>query len=190
MTRVRIALLVVLLLPVLEAQDGFVDLFPTGDLSDWVEEFHPRVRERAAQEDLKAFSIKDGVLHCDGSVGNVGFIRHKKKYCDFDLRVEFRAPAGANTGICFRAPPYDRPTPAHTGFELQLWLADIDDPDHQTGALYSVTPSLTKLVLAPKQWHNARVLASGPKIRAWIDGVLVQDFDQSAHEDTTYRESR
>jgi 3-keto-disaccharide hydrolase len=88
------ALFVLLLLPALVAQDGFVDLLATDDLSDWVEEYHPRERARAAQENLKAFSIKDGVLHCDGSVGNVGFIRHKEEYCDFDLRIEFRAPAG------------------------------------------------------------------------------------------------
>ncbi len=169
------------------AQDDFVDLLASTDLSEWVEEFHARARERAAAENLTAFSLRDGILHCDGSVGNIGFIRHKQQFCDFELRVEFRAPEGTNNGICFRAPSYTAKTPAHTGFELQLWLKETDNPTARTGAFYSVNPPLATVRLAPEKWHTARIVCDGPRIRAWLDGALVQDFDQSAHELTKDR---
>ncbi len=164
-----------------------LDLLGAPDLRDWVEEFHPRLRERAAQERLSTFRLKDGVLSCDGSAGNVGFLRYTNSFCDFDLRFEVRAPANCNNGICFRAPIYENQTPAHTGYELQLMWREVQDPISATGALYSVTPPIARASLLPDQWNQVRVLAVGTRIRGWINDVLVQDYDQNSSEDTRGR---
>ncbi|MCW5964914.1 MAG: DUF1080 domain-containing protein [Bryobacterales bacterium] len=164
-----------------------LDLLGAGDLRDWVEEFHPPLRERAAREHLSTFSLRDGILRCDGAAGNVGFLRYAISFCDFDLHFEVRAPANCNNGICFRAPIYENQTPAHTGYELQLMWREVEDPISATGALYSVTPAIAKVSLLPDEWNSVRVLATGTRIRGWINGTLVQDYDQNSSEDTRGR---
>jgi hypothetical protein len=163
-----------------------VDLL-AGGLSGWVEEFHPRFREKAKDGSLTAFSFDDGVLHCDGSVGNIGFLRTKGQFCNFELEAEFRAAAGANNGICFRAPVYDQKTPAHTGFELQILLRETDEPKGVNGALYSVNPPRTPVTLQPGAWHRVRIRAQGSRIQAWMNETLVQDFDHAAVPETSDR---
>ena len=164
----------------LTAADSLKDLFPSDDLSDWVVEFHPRLRERAMAEKIKPFSLNHGVLHCEGSVGNVGFLRSTKQFSDFEFQAEFRAVAGGNNGVCFRAPTYEKETPAHTGYEIQILLREIDDPLTSTGALYGISAPMKKMDLESGQWHSIRILAKGTHIQAWINGTLIQDFDQSS----------
>jgi len=162
----------------LYGSEGFVPLFPADDLSAWVEEFHKRVREQ--MKGKHAFSIKDGVLICDGSVGNVGFIRSTKTYGDFELKCEFRAPEGTNSGICFRAPAYgDGPTPAHTGYELQIDLTDGRDPLQSSGSFYSVNPALALVDIKRNGWNTVHIICNGPHVKAMINGTVVQDFDQT-----------
>lgn len=157
--------------------NGFAPLFPADDLSGWVEEFHKRVRER--MKGKRAFTLKDGVLICDGSVGNVGFIRSTKTYGDFELKCEFRAPQGTNSGICFRAPAYgDGPTPAHTGYELQIDLGGGRDPLQASGSFYSVTPAMALVDIKRDDWNSVHIVCNGPHVKAMINGVVVQDFDQ------------
>lgn len=117
----------------------------------------------------------------------MGFLRYAIAFCDFDLRFEVRAPANCNNGICFRAPIYETQTPAHTGYELQLMWREVADPISATGALYSVTPPIAKVSLVPDEWNSVRVLATGTRIRGWINGTLVQDYDQNSSEDTRGR---
>lgn len=164
-----------------------MDLLGAGDLRDWVEEFHPPLRERATRERWSTFSLRDGVLHCDGSAGNVGFLRFAISFCDFDLRFEIRGGEGCNNGICFRAPIYENQTPAHTGYEMQLIWREVKDPIQATGALYSVTGPIAQARLIPDAWNQVRVLAVGTRIRGWINGTLVQDYDQNSSEDTRNR---
>jgi hypothetical protein len=175
-------LLTLFTLPVinpLAVADELNDFFPKDDLSDWVVEFHPRLRERALAEKVTPFSLNDGVLHCEGSVGNVGFLRSMRQFCNFEFQAEFLAEAGANNGVCFRAPAYEKETPAHTGYEVQILLREIPDPLTSTGSLYGVSAPMTKLDLEPGRWHSIRIVAKGTRIQAWINGTLIQDFDQS-----------
>lgn len=183
---IRLALLFLATACALPAQSSVIQLLGRG-LSGWEVEFHPRLRERATREVIPAFSFEGDVLKANGAVGNVGFLRYRQPFCDFELKAEFRAPAGTNNGICFRAPAYDRETPAHTGYELQIYLRDVADQASATGALYSVKPPLRKVSLSPDTWHTARILARGTHIQAWINDVLVQDFDQSTEEATRNR---
>lgn len=164
-----------------------LDLLSAGDLSDWVEEFHPPLRERAARENWSTFSLRDGVLHVDGSVGNAGFLRYTHTFCDFEFQCEVRAPEDCNNGVCFRAPAYENETPAHTGYELQLIWRDVKDPIQATGALYSVNPSLAQVSLLANQWNQVRILTENTRIRAWINEIQVQDYDQTSSEDTRDR---
>ncbi len=164
-----------------------MDLLGAGDLRDWVEEFHPPLREKAARERLSTFSLRNGVLRCDGSAGNVGFLRYAIAFCDFDLRFEILGGRGCNNGICFRAPVYESQTPAHTGYELQLMWNEAKDPLQATGGLYSVTGPIAPVSLKPDEWNDVRVLAVGSRIRGWINGLLVQDYDQNSSEDTRSR---
>lgn len=173
--------------PSLLRSDDTVDLLAGNDLSQWVEEFHARHQAKAAAEKWNTFSLKDGVLRCDGSFGNVGFLRYKREFCDFELHAEVRAPAGCNNGICFRAPTYTKPTPAHTGYELQLMWMESKDPLQQTGALYSVLGPAKQVKLRPDAWHKVRILAQGAHIQAWIDGTQVQDYHQDRNEATKDR---
>lgn len=175
------------LLPSCSSGDQAIDLLAAGDLSDWVEEFHPRHREQAAAENWSTFRLEDGVLRVDGSRGNIGFLRHTVSFCDFDLSFEARADKGCNNGICFRAPVYENQTPAHTGYELQLLWVDANNPIQATGSLYSVNPPVTPVSLPVNEWISVRVRAEGTRVQGWINDVLVQDYDQNSSEDTRDR---
>src|SRR5262249_48637554 len=78
------------------ADDEGIKLFASGDLSGWVEEQHNFFK--AKNPKVATWSIKDGVISCDGSYGNCGFLRYDKKLADFTLRLEYRMSKGCNSG--------------------------------------------------------------------------------------------
>jgi hypothetical protein len=69
-----------------------------------------------------AWRYERGVLFCEGKGG--GWLSTLGSYDNFELSLEFRVPAGGNSGVFLRAP--HEGDPAYTGMEIQL-LDDYDD---------------------------------------------------------------
>src|SRR5262245_4963905 len=109
--------------PVEDANEGFSAILSGSELTGWVEEQHVFFRKKHPK--VSVWSLRDGVLHADGSRGNAGFLRYDKQLGDFILRLEYRMSKKCNSGVCFRSPvPYTtlKPNtlPSGLGYELQI----------------------------------------------------------------------
>jgi hypothetical protein len=152
------------------------------DLSGWVEEQHEFYKKK--HPNTTTWSVRDGVVHCDGSTGNCGFLRYEKKLCDFRLTLEYRLISQkGNSGICFRATvPYTtlnpNTLPSNTGFEFQI-MDDHDQPASKTGtgAIYNQLEPRENAGLKLGEWNRVEIECRGTTVKAKLNGKLVQDFD-------------
>lgn len=163
--------------------DGATKLFARDDLSGWIEEQHNFFK--AKNPSVRTWSVKDGVLACDGTTGNCGFLRYEKKLSDFTLRLEFRIAKGCNSGVCIRTRvPYDgqpeKTLPSHVGYEVQI-LDDAGTPASttSTGAFYGLVAPQTNAAKPAGQWNTLEIVCRGPKIRVTLNSQVVQDVDQT-----------
>lgn len=137
------------------------------------------------------WEVRDGILYGSGQHNTpddddwVGtWLLSEREYGDFVLELEFRFEGDGqhgNGGVALRA-PLDG-DPAYEGLELQ-----ITDPryeygyfpgagaDELTGALYLVQPP-KELVYRAGEWNHYRIDMRGPKVRAWLNDILIQDID-------------
>jgi hypothetical protein len=162
--------------------DGIM-LFTRDDLSGWTEEQHNFYK--AKNPNVRTWSVKDGVVACDGSTGNCGFLRYEKKLSDFILRLEYRIAKNCNSGVCIRTRvPYDgypdKTLPSHVGYEVQI-LDDADTPASKTstGALYGLVAPRANAAKPAGEWNTLEIVCHGPTIRVTLNGQVVQDVDQT-----------
>jgi hypothetical protein len=168
-----------------DGDDG-VSLFAGDDLTGWVEEQHNFFK--AKNPNVKTWTVKEGVVACDGSTGNCGFLRYEKRLSDFVLRLEYRIAKGCNSGVCIRtAVPYDgqpsKTLPSQVGYEIQI-LDDAGAPASatSTGAFYSKVAARVNAAKPAGQWNVMEIVCRGPKIRVTLNDQVVQDIDQTQIE--------
>jgi hypothetical protein len=160
-------------------------LFASGDLAGWVEEQHAFFK--AKHPNVSTWAVKDGVVACDGSRGNCGFLRYERKLSDFALRLEYRMPPGCNSGVCVRVPaPYnglpDETLPSRTGCEVQIQDDAGTGPSlSSSGALYGAVAPEANAARPAGEWNELEIVCRGPRLRVTLNGRVVQDVDQTEH---------
>lgn len=182
--------LALLTLPAL-AQDappeGFHALFNGRDLAGWwgASTEDPRgwsalapdalaEKKAASLADIRAhWSVEDGVLVNDGQGL---YLTTEANYGDFDLRLEYRTVAGADSGIYLRGVP-----------QVQIW--DTTEAggkwnlgaDKGSGGLWNNAAGAAgkdPLVHADKpfgEWNAVRVVMVGERVTVWLNGERVVD---------------
>ncbi len=176
---------------------GFTALFNGRDLTGWrggTTFDHRKLLaltpdERAAQiakwtASMLEVSAKTGKPHwyAEGDdLVNDGFGAYattEKDYGDFELRLEYRTVAGADSGIYLRGVP-----------QVQIW--DINQPDQAkrpdrrprlgSGGLFNNapgSPGRDPLVVADKpfgEWNTVRIVMVGTHVSVWLNERLVVD---------------
>src|SRR5262245_6311028 len=179
-------LLAVVLFPSAHAAGGddFIPLFPAdGVPKGWlVREWSDLAKPAPAGA---AWVVKDGVLQARKQRGT--WLVSEKEYADFILEFEFKLTERGNSGVALRAPL--KGDPAFDGMELQL--ADLRyNPkaadSELTGGIYrAIAP--TKQVYKPTEWNTARVELKGDRLKATINGELVQDIDLTKYDQPVKR---
>jgi len=111
----------------------------------------------------------------------------EKEYADFVLEFEIKLTERGNSGVALRAPM--KGDPAFDGLELQF--ADLRyntaaKDSELTGGLYRAAAP-TKQVYKPTAWNTCRVELKGSKLKATINGELVQDIDLSTFDEPVKR---
>ncbi|MDR2430037.1 MAG: DUF1080 domain-containing protein [Puniceicoccales bacterium] len=132
----------------------------------------------------KGWTLKDGVLTVQKktrTTGGGGDIITAKTYASFELSVDFKMTAGANSGIKYFAQVRKNDA---VGPEFQILdderHSDAKKVNHRIGALYD-------LISAPddkpkgtiNEWHTARIVARGNHVEHWLDGVKLVEYERT-----------
>lgn len=100
-------------------------------------------------------------------------------YDSFDLRWEWKAASGANSGVKYFVL---EDQPAAIGHEYQI----IDDerhadakigPHRQTAALYDVFPAADRPIKPAGEWNVSEVRAHGLHVEHWLNGKKVLEYE-------------
>jgi hypothetical protein len=147
------------------------------------------------------WTIRDGVLSVDAAAGgestNGGDIITREEFANFELELDFRITAGANSGIKYFVDPQLGPTLGLAGSAIGLEFQILDDERHPDaklgvrgnrtmGSLYDLIPATNldepgrtaKRVLPPGAWNRARIVATGRHVEHWLNGVKVVEYDR------------
>lgn len=154
--------------------EGFVPLFAAdGPPKGWVVREWSDVAKPAGEG--TAWAVAGGVLKPGKKRGT--WLVSEKEYADFVLEFEIKLTERGNSGVALRAPM--KGDPAFDGLELQF--ADLRynpaaKDSELTGGLYRAAAP-TKQVYKPAAWNTCRVELKGAKVKATINGEVVQDID-------------
>jgi uncharacterized protein (TIGR03067 family) len=151
--------------------EGFTALFPQeGVPAGWVVSEWNNLSIPASAGGQ--WTVRSGVLH-SGSQGR-SWLRSEREYGDFILEFEVNLPAGGNSGVALRVPRNGHP--AYDGMELQIHDNPAAAPLDATGAIFaSLAPR--KQAYRSGQWNMFHIELRGSKVKATINGEVVQDFD-------------
>lgn len=119
------------------------------------------------------FVVQEGMLK---TVGGMGLLWYSgEPFGDVVIRVVYRNPAGANSGVFVRIP--ERPTeprmPINRGYEVQI--DDRGDDYHTTGVLYALTRATVRPV-RPDEWNTMDITLDQDRTVVVLNGVLVTDY--------------
>jgi hypothetical protein len=177
----RISLALLLIAAPLRADD-FVKLFSEdGPPKGWVV---TEWNDLAKKSDVK-WEVKDGVLTAGKQRGT--WLVSEKEYGDFILEFEIKLTERGNSGVALRAPM--KGDPAFDGMEFQVadFRYNTAAKDSElTGGLYrAVAP--TKQVYKPTEWNTVRIELKGDRLKATVNGEVIQDVDLSKFDKTVKR---
>lgn len=124
-------------------------------------------------EMAKHWTVKDGAIVNDGKGV---FLSSEKEYRDYELWIDYKTVAGADSGIYLKACP-----------QIQIW--DTTEAggkwkigaDKGSGGMWNNSPGSAgkdPLVLADKpfgEWNRFRIQQIGQRTSVWLNGKLVVD---------------
>jgi len=151
-------------------------IFNGKDLSQWVE--YPDMASKFAVTDDGYLNVKDGR----------GQLETKGKFGDFVLQLEcFVNGEGLNSGIFFRCIPGDQ----MMGYESQIQNAfeggDRTKPvDCGTGGIFRRVDART-VNADDFEWFSKTLIAEGPHIAVWVNGLQVTDWTDTRKPDENPR---
>ncbi|MBA4066988.1 MAG: DUF1080 domain-containing protein [Isosphaera sp.] len=165
---------------------GFVPLFNGKDLSGW--QGNVDMKQRATQPKekldellkqrtktaLEHWSVKDGVIHCDGK-GGVS-LQTAKDYGNFELLLDWKIDKNGDSGLYLRGQP-----------QVQIWDSDNTpgakgvDKGSGSGGLWN-NPAGDKAKVPLKkadkpvgEWNTFHITVVGDEVTVRLNGEVVVD---------------
>ncbi|HEX7261253.1 MAG TPA: DUF1080 domain-containing protein [Luteolibacter sp.] len=141
------------------------------------------------------WKMQDGILSISESGGAEskvdGDIITKEKFSNFELELDFKITAGANSGIkTFVDPELNKGPGSAIGPEFQI-LDDARHPDAKLGrdgnrtigSLYDMkTAPADKKVKPIGEWNHARILSKDKQLTYWLNGEKTIDIERGSKE--------
>jgi len=127
------------------------------------------------------WDVTDGMLVALGrGAETTTDIVTNEDYASFELLVDWKIAAQANSGIFFHVVEQGQKEAYATGPEYQL----IDDDGwkgpleawQKTGANYAMHPPLAKAARPVGEWNQTRIVVNGPRVEHWLNGVKTADY--------------
>ncbi len=145
----------------------------------------------------KSWTIEGGCLKTLKVANDPHFqdIITEQTFEDFELKLEWKATAGANSGIKYLVQGFrtrrnagrGEPGTASQGIEYQL--ADdaknkdaLSSPKNSLGALYGLVPAKGKVAKPVGEFNEVRIVKRGMRVEHWLNGVKVVDEDLESAE--------
>ncbi len=165
-------------------------LFNGQDLEGW---------EPADPQAGTCWQVEDGLLACNGSEGT--WLRSRKEFGDFDLRLEYRLEPGGNSGVFVRVPENG----AHqgrannnggpSGVEVQI-LDDAAEqyrslePYQYSASVYGIAAARERVARPAGEWNSMQITCRGTHYRVIHNGITVVDATAEAFPELAERELR
>jgi len=137
--------------------------------------------------DSKFTVTPEGALRVRGGPGQIETLR---KYGDFLLQLQaITHAAGLNSGVFFRCIPGEK----MMGYECQIdngFQGDRTQPtDCGTGGIFRRQDA--RLIVADdRRWFHLTLVADGPHMAAWVDGIQVSDWTDTRRPHANPRKGR
>jgi hypothetical protein len=119
--------------------------------------------------------------YVDGAVvanRGIGYLVSKNDYADFELRAEFWADAGTNSGIFIRCADRVKITAANC-YEVNIW-DERPEPKYGTGAIVDVA-AVSPMPRAAGRWNTYVVTAKGDHLTVTLNGQRTVDIRHAKH---------
>ena len=126
----------------------------------------------------KGWKVSEGTIHRHENGG--GDIISKESYENFILEFEWKISVAGNSGVKYRAK-------GNLGLEYQVLddekHGDGKNPTHRTASLYDLLAAPDDKPVKPVgEWNKGRIVAKGPLLEHWLNGVKVLSIDQSGDD--------
>jgi len=128
------------------------------------------------------WQVRDGELVLTAAGG--GDVISVGTYGDFELELEWRLPAGGNSGLFYRA--IDAEPVWARAVEYQL----LDDreaedrivPSHRAAAVYDLVAPARDVLRPVGDYNRTRIIACGPRVEHWLNGVRVAAYNTDSDD--------
>ena len=140
-----------------ELAEGWISLFDGKTLYGW------RVASKAD------WKVVDGAIEV--REGQAGLLHTTTQFADYELKLDFKADKGTNSGIFLRTPPKPQ-DPARDCYELNI-AAPRESP-FPTGSFVNRKKGTNTTF--DDTWHQYHVVVRGQKFLIYLDGKLVLDY--------------
>jgi Domain of Unknown Function (DUF1080)/Protein kinase domain len=129
------------------------------------------------------WGVENGLLFTRGI--DRGWLTTDRIFSDFELHLEYRTTAKANSGVAIRAPLEGDLT--FTGMEIQI----LDDSGYKkinraetTGSLFGLVPGVRPAPTKPLgEWNLMHITARGHEVAVELNGSKVLDADLKRYKD-------
>ena len=154
-------------------QEAWVQLFDGETLAGWTQ-----------RNGTATYRVEDGTVvgkTTDGSPNS--FLCSNRDYSDFELRFETKVHGSLNSGVQIRSSTRGSFTGRVNGPQVEIEAGGAKGAE--AGYLYAeaaggwMTPDKLRVphkTFRDGEWNHYRVLAEGPRIRVWLNGVQVTDL--------------
>jgi hypothetical protein len=157
-----------------ERKDGWIALFDGKTLNGWT----------ITGPNKDGFVARNGLIEWNS--GGAQQLRTRDRYADIVMRFDFKVAKGKNTGVQFHTPRANRASTV--GFEFQIMGDHEKDPDKDsTGSIYDVIPPKMNATNPDGEWNTVEITLQGPRVKAILNGKVVQDLSFDDNEDLKYR---
>ena len=120
----------------------------------------------------KHWVLEKGILSPSETPG--GMIWSKEKFGDFEITLQYKTSAKANSGLFFRSDPKNA---VQGGFEIQIASPGIYGGKHVVGSLYDAKEPAVAAGKPDGEWNTMAVTCKGPSIKVVLNGKPVIDVD-------------
>ncbi len=139
--------------------------------------------------DPAIWRVEDGMITGGSTTEKIKknyFICTKKNYQNFDLKLKIKVSGDPKTGMLnsgIQIRSMRVPGGAHmSGYQIDCgkgWFGKIYDEFRRNKVIANtVDPAALEKVVDVYGWNEYRILAEGPRIRTWINGVLTVDYTE------------